>query len=71
MTPLKTREYIAAAVKSKGGYEYAARSWDIQAGNLKAVCEGRAKPGPRLCKTLGLTQTADGGYVVTRKSGDK
>jgi predicted RNA-binding protein len=53
-------------IQAKGGIHAASRSWDIQEGNLRAVMEGRAKPGPRLAKALGITQKADGEWVVTR-----
>ena len=67
MTRLQLIAFVTAAIKAKGGIEKASGSWDIQTGNLRAVCEGRAKPGPRLMKLLGLTQTADGEWVQTRK----
>lgn len=67
MTRPQLLAFVTAAIKAKGGIEKASSSWDIQAGNLRAVQEGRAKPGPRLKKLLGLTETADGNWVVTRK----
>jgi hypothetical protein len=67
MTRYELLKYIAAAIHKKGGIEKASGSWDIQVGNLRAVSEGRVQPGPRLTKLLGLTQKADGEWVVTRK----
>jgi len=67
VTRLQLLTFVTAAIKAKGGIEKASGSWDIQIGNLKAVQDGRAKPGPRLMKLLGLTQTADGDWVQTRK----
>ena len=71
MTRIELTAFVTAAIKTKGGIEKASGSWDIQAGNLKAVSEGRREPGPRLMKTLGLTKRADGEWVVTRIFGSE
>ncbi len=71
MTRLQLLAHVAAVIQSKGGIERASGSWDIQVGNLKAVSEGRAQPGPRLAKALGITQKADGEWVVTRIFGSE
>jgi len=67
MTRPELTAFILAAIKSKGGIERASGSWDIQVGNLRAVSEGRAKPGPRLCKALGLTEINGGEWVVLKE----
>ena len=71
MTRSDLTTFVANAIKAKGGIDRASSSWDIQAGNLKAVSEGRREPGPRLMKTLGLTKRADGEWVVTRIFGSE
>lgn len=71
MTRIELTAFVANAIKAKGGIEKASGSWDIQTGNLRAVSEGRAKPGPRLCRALGLTERADGEWVVTRIFGSE
>ncbi len=67
MTRPQLTAFVTASIKAKGGIEKASGSWDIQTGNLRAVQEGRIKPGPRLMKALGLTETAAGEWVQTRK----
>lgn len=67
MTRLQLIEFVKAAIKAKGGIEKASGSLDIQPGNLRAVQEGRAQPGPRLAKALGISRNADGEWVVTRR----
>lgn len=68
MTRPEFLSFIAATIKKKGGIEKASGSWDIQCGNLRAVCEGRIQPGPRLQKHLGITKTVSGEWVQTRRS---
>lgn len=67
MTHPQFLDFIAATIKKKGGIERASGSWDIQQGNLRAVMAGRVQPGPRLQRALGITKTAGGDWVVTRK----
>lgn len=67
MTRPQFLDFIAAAIKKKGGIEKASGSFDIQVGNLRAVAEGRIQPGPRLQRALGITKTAGGDWVVTQK----
>ena len=71
MTRIELTSFVTAAIRAKGGIDRASSSWDIQAGNLKAVSEGRREPGPRLMKMLGLTKRADGEWVVTRIFGSE
>lgn len=71
MTRLQFLAHIKAVIASKGGIDKASRAWDIQEGNLRAVQEGRAQPGPRLAKACGITQRADGEWVVTRIFGSE
>ena len=67
MTRIELTAFVTAAIKAKGGVEKASGSWDIQQGNLRAVSEGRAKPGPRLCKMLGLTEINGGEWVALKE----
>lgn len=67
MTRPQLLSFIRDAINKRGGIDRASGSWNIQPGNIKAVAEGRIPPGPRLQKLLGLTQTAGGEWVVTRK----
>lgn len=64
MTRLQLLTFIADAIRKKGGVMRASSAWDIQTGNLNAVMSGRVKPGPRLQKRLGISQTIDGDWVV-------
>jgi hypothetical protein len=68
MTRPELVTFVTAAIKAKGGIEKASGSWDIQAGNLRAVSEGRAKPGPRLCKMLGLTEINNGEWIALKET---
>ena len=67
MTRIELTAFVANAIKTKGGIEKASGSWDIQPGNLRAVSEGRAKPGPRLCKALGLTEINGDEWVALKE----
>lgn len=68
MTRIELTAFVTAAIKAKGGVEKASGSWDIQQGNLIAVSEGRAKPGPRLLKALGLTEINGGEWVALKET---
>ena len=67
MTRPQLLTFIRDAINKRGGIERASGSWNIQPGNIKAVADGRIPPGPRLQKLLGITKTAGGDWVVTRK----
>ena len=64
MNPLTQR--TAAAIKALGGPAKVSSAYDISVGHLTAVCEGRAIPGPRTLKAVGLKIAADGEIVPIR-----
>lgn len=60
------RVHVASAVKAIGGVMKFSAKFDICEGHVQAVIEGRAKPGPRTLKAVGL-KVSDSGEIVVAK----
>lgn len=54
MTHPELAKYVAAKVGEVGDVGRFSRRHDISEGHIRAVIEGRVKPGPRLAKACGV-----------------
>lgn len=66
MTPRALSTRVAALINTMGGPAKVSGQYDISEGHLRAICEGRAVPGPRTLKAVGLRVAADGEIVTVR-----